>query len=157
MPLHSMEWRRQHDPGRPPSQILPRHSLACLNNAPGRQKMNFFTRSKAGIHLSSWNKTLAWVPAFAGTTLRPGFQPVRQFFHTLEGGNPFHPLEQDLSVGPRLRGDDAAGRISSVSANSSFFSHARSAGIHLSGWNNILDWSAPSRARRRGPSRSTAC
>jgi hypothetical protein len=26
-----------------------------------------------------------WVPACAGTTLRPGFQPVRLFFHTLEG------------------------------------------------------------------------
>ncbi len=28
--------------------------------------------------------------------------------HSREGGNPFLPQEQDLSVGPRLRGDDAA-------------------------------------------------
>jgi len=26
--------------------------------------------AKAGTHFSRWNKTLAWVPAFAGTTLR---------------------------------------------------------------------------------------
>jgi hypothetical protein len=53
-------------------------------------------------------QALIWVPAFAGTTLRLAFQPVRRFFHTL------------------LRGDDAAARISSVSANSSIFSHAPS-------------------------------
>ncbi len=46
--------------------------------------------AKAGIHFSRGNKTLAWVPAFAGTTLRPGFQafqPIRRFFHTLCGRN----------------------------------------------------------------------
>ena len=42
--------------------------------------------AKAGIHFSRWNKTLAWVPAFAGTTLQPGFQPGRRFFHTLFRG-----------------------------------------------------------------------
>jgi len=35
--------------------------------------------AKAGIHFSCWNKILAWVPAFAGTTLRPAF-------HTLMSG-----------------------------------------------------------------------
>ena len=30
--------------------------------------------AKAGIHLSRWNKKLAWVPASAGTTPQPGFQ-----------------------------------------------------------------------------------
>ena len=36
--------------------------------------------AKAGIHFSRWNKTLAWVPAFAGTTLRPGFNRFADFF-----------------------------------------------------------------------------
>jgi len=42
--------------------------------------------TKAGIDFSRWNKTLAWVPAFAGTTLQPGFQPGSRFFHTLFRG-----------------------------------------------------------------------
>ncbi len=36
--------------------------------------------AQAGIHFSHWNKTLAWVPAFAGTTLRPRFNRFADFF-----------------------------------------------------------------------------
>ena len=32
-------------------------------------------------------QALIWVPAFAGTTLRPGFQPGRRFLRTLLRGN----------------------------------------------------------------------
>jgi hypothetical protein len=45
--------------------------------------------------------------------------------HSREGWNPFLPYEQSVSMGPRLRGNGAAVRISSVSANPAIFSHAR--------------------------------
>jgi hypothetical protein len=32
--------------------------------------------------------------------------------HSREGGNPFQPLELDLSVGPRLRGERRCGSLS---------------------------------------------
>ena len=48
--------------------------------------------------------------------------------HSREGGNPFITLEQVLSMGPRLRGDDAAAPISGVPANSAISSHARRRG-----------------------------
>ena len=41
--------------------------------------------------------------------------------HSREGGNPFIKLEQSFSMGPRLRGDDATARISSVSIGSAIF------------------------------------
>ena len=59
-------------------------------------------------------QALIWVPACAGTTPRPGLQPGRRFLHTLEGGNTFIALEQPTSMGPRLQGDGAAARITSV-------------------------------------------
>jgi hypothetical protein len=32
-------------------------------------------------------QAVIWVSAFAGTTLRPGLQAFRQYFHMLAGGN----------------------------------------------------------------------
>ena len=63
--------------------------------------------AKAGIDFSRWNKTLAWVPAFAGTTLRAGFQafqPTRRFFHTLEGGIHFSCWNKTLAWAPAFAG-----------------------------------------------------
>ena len=46
--------------------------------------------------------------------------------HSHEGWNPFIVLEQAISMGPRLRGDDGAARISSVSTGLAIYSHAPS-------------------------------
>ena len=46
--------------------------------------------AKAGIHFSRRHSTLAWVPASAGTTLRPGFQAfllAQRFFYMLIRGD----------------------------------------------------------------------
>ncbi len=58
--------------------------------------------AKAGIHFSRWNKTLAWVPAFAGTTLRPGFNRFADFFTPSKAGLDTLALERQLRIGFRL-------------------------------------------------------
>src|SRR5271157_5336421 len=89
-----------------------RHSRerACEKIAPGTfARCTAVIPAKAGIHLSCQNKLLAWVPASAGTTLRAGFQafqPIRRYFHALEGGNPCQQEVQvlhNLTMGSRLR------------------------------------------------------
>ena len=51
----------------------------------------------------------------ASIEIRPNYLPLFTQRHSREGGNPFIKLEQALILGPRLRGDDASGRISTWS------------------------------------------
>jgi hypothetical protein len=53
---------------------------------PWKGAIHHIIPAQAGIHFSRWNKTLAWLPAFAGTTLRPGFNRFADFFTRSHAG-----------------------------------------------------------------------